>query len=128
MGKNNNKPQESDWWLDKWIMKLVSPLIRLFPEPKEKETKSPKATKPPKVVNVVYGSSEPCYCGSEKKYKYCCKKENKKEGKIAYKIIRNTRKGQKIKIKVEKPQEAPRLFESPMYDSGIDATQYIDFD
>ena len=62
--KANRKNQE-EWWLDKLILTLLSPLIKLFPD------RDKKVPRPPKTTKVIYGSSEPCYCGSGKKYKKC---------------------------------------------------------
>jgi len=78
-------------------------------------------------IKVPYGSSELCYCGSEKKYKHCCKKINKKEGIVVYKIIRETSKGQKTKIKLVREANDGKDYKGlgiPMNDSSVDT---IDF-
>lgn len=122
MARDTNESREEEWWLDRWIWRIVSPFLKLVPKGSEKKPR-PKRTR-----QEIYGSSELCYCGSEKKYKHCCKKINKREGKIAYKVITTTRKGTKVKIKVKNQADVPRLFESPMYDSGINPSDMIDID
>lgn len=109
----DHKQADSGWWLDRLILKILTPLLNLFPS-KEKVKKAPKVTK------VAYGSSEICYCGSGKKYKHCCKKVNKASGKIAIKVIKRTRNGSKERVKViDQPKAYKKLF--PDYvDSGID--------
>lgn len=121
MGSSDHKNYgDQNWWLDRWIWAVLGPVLSLIPEGKDKKRRRREA-KPRIVRKELYGSSEPCYCGSEKKYKHCCKKINKKENKIAYKIIKTTRKGERVKIKVEKEAKIRPLFTNHP-DSGIDPT------
>ena len=114
----SDKRNKDDWWLDRWIWRLVAPLIAIIPKRNKERSKEKKVTKRP------YGSSELCYCGSDKKYKHCCKKENKKLGKVAIKITRRTRNGVKEKVKVVREATLPKSFFSGSFDSGMDPNYF----
>jgi len=119
--KNNKQKAQDDWWLDRWLNFLLKPLL-LLSGSKQSTRNTPKK---PSIVKVPYGSSELCYCESGKKYKHCCKKINKKEGKVAIKMIRTTKKGTTTKVKIIKQSTPIYLFKRNYPDSGMDASDLL---
>ena len=113
-GKEN---QEEDFIVDKIVWKILTPILKplsyltdlFFPYTE--------------VRRAPLGILEPCYCGSGLNYQNCHRTADKKKNKMAIKIIKSSRKGEKVKYKLVNIKDPKvKIFKGEMRDSGIDPT------